>query len=324
MSVVLQMTAPVVDLIYLVRALPVSGREEAAEGFALEVGGGFNAMAAARAAGAEVRLGRRLGTGPLSQTVAARLDELGIGAMADRLPGLDQGCCVVLIEPGGERSFVSYPGAEGTILPEDLARIDLRGVSHVLLSGYVLHYPRAREALAPWIAGLGDGIAVVFDPSPVVALIPQGVLAQVMARADWISANAEEAHSLTGLTDARAAALALAAGRRGGALLRQGAAGCLLATAGHLTPVPPHRVAPVDTNGAGDCHIGSFVARLIAGDDPLTAARYANVAAALSTTRPGPATAPARAEVEAVEATLASGTHDTPSGCDAITKEDTE
>ena len=34
----------------------------------------------------------------------------------------------------------------------------------------------------------------------------------------------------------------------------------------------------------GDCFGGSFVARLAAGDDPFDAARYANVAAALSTT----------------------------------------
>ena len=321
MSVILQMTAPVVDMIYKVRALPVSGQEEAAESFAMEVGGGFNAMAAARAAGADVRLGRRLGTGPLSDTVATRLDERGIGTMEGRLPGLDQGCCVVLLEPGGERSFVSYPGAEGTIRPADLAGLDLPDVSHVLLSGYVLHYDRARDALAPWIAALSRNITVVFDPSPVAHLIPSGVLAQVMARADWISANEDEARHLTGRADAPAAALALAAGRRGGALLRQGAAGCLLATDGALERVPPHRVAPVDTNGAGDCHIGSFLARLIAGDAPVAAARYANAAAALSTTRFGPATAPARHEVEAILKTQA---NDTQNGYITPNKEEIE
>jgi 2-dehydro-3-deoxygluconokinase len=43
-------------------------------------------------------------------------------------------------------------------------------------------------------------------------------------------------------------------------------------------------------HGAGDTFDGSFLARLIAGDDPETAARYANVAAALSTTGYGAVT----------------------------------
>jgi 2-dehydro-3-deoxygluconokinase len=48
--------------------------------------------------------------------------------------------------------------------------------------------------------------------------------------------------------------------------------------------VPPYPVRPLDATGAGDCFGGSFIARLAAGADPFDAARYANVAAALSTT----------------------------------------
>jgi 2-dehydro-3-deoxygluconokinase len=49
-----------------------------------------------------------------------------------------------------------------------------------------------------------------------------------------------------------------------------------------------HRIAPypcrsVDATGAGDTFGGAFVARRLAGDDLLAAARYAAVAAALST-----------------------------------------
>jgi 2-dehydro-3-deoxygluconokinase len=47
--------------------------------------------------------------------------------------------------------------------------------------------------------------------------------------------------------------------------------------------VPGFTVDAVDATGAGDCFGGAFIARLIEGDDPFSAARYANVAAALST-----------------------------------------
>jgi 2-dehydro-3-deoxygluconokinase len=42
-------------------------------------------------------------------------------------------------------------------------------------------------------------------------------------------------------------------------------------------------VQAVDATGAGDCFGGAFIARIVAGDDAFAAARYANVAAGLST-----------------------------------------
>jgi 2-dehydro-3-deoxygluconokinase len=61
------------------------------------------------------------------------------------------------------------------------------------------------------------------------------------------------------------------------------AEGCLIATPKERFRLPGHRVDSVDATGAGDTFDGAFVARLLAGDDLKTAARYANVAAALST-----------------------------------------
>jgi 2-dehydro-3-deoxygluconokinase len=48
--------------------------------------------------------------------------------------------------------------------------------------------------------------------------------------------------------------------------------------------IPPHPVRAVDATGAGDTFCGSFLARVLAGDAPLAAARYAGVAAALKCT----------------------------------------
>ena len=48
--------------------------------------------------------------------------------------------------------------------------------------------------------------------------------------------------------------------------------------------VPGFAVQPVDATGAGDCFDGSLVARLAVGESLLDAVRYANVAAAISTT----------------------------------------
>jgi 2-dehydro-3-deoxygluconokinase len=65
--------------------------------------------------------------------------------------------------------------------------------------------------------------------------------------------------------------------------LKMGSAGALLALPGRRIRIAPHRVEALDATGAGDTFDGAFLSRLLEGDDPETAARYANVAAALST-----------------------------------------
>ncbi|WP_236545249.1 PfkB family carbohydrate kinase [Tropicimonas marinistellae] len=299
MSVLLQMTGPVVDLLYDVTAVPRSGEEAVVTGFSMSPGGGFNAMVAARRAGMAARCGGSVGTGPFAARVLAALEEEGIGLARSRDATRDTGCCTVLIEPSGERTFVAAEGAEGHMNLDDLEAMDLSGVTRVMVSGYTLLYAGARDAVAAWIARAENLPPLLLDPCPLVAEIPQDVLRPVLARAEWVSANAQEAAHLTGYSDPRAAAQALAENRQG-AVLRVGAEGCWLATDGQVAKVAPHAVTAVDTNGAGDTHIGSFLARLDATGDALHAARYANVAAALSTTLKGPATAPSQADVLAL------------------------
>jgi 2-dehydro-3-deoxygluconokinase len=81
-----------------------------------------------------------------------------------------------------------------------------------------------------------------------------------------------------------------------------GAEGARVFWDGNVAVVPAHKVDPVDATGAGDCFDGAFLARLLAGDAPDAAARYAAVAAALSTTGYG-AVAPIP-DVQAVRAAL--------------------
>ena len=72
--------------------------------------------------------------------------------------------------------------------------------------------------------------------------------------------------------------------------LKMSSEGALLAFPDKRIRIAPHRVQSVDATGAGDTFDGAFLTRLFDGDDPETAARYANVAAALSTTGYGAVT----------------------------------
>lgn len=307
-----QMSGVCADLVYRIRALPRPGEDAIVLAPArLTAGGGFNAMLAARRAGLAVAFAGTLGQGPIADICAAALAEAGIAVLRPRMASMDQGVCTVLVEQDGERSFIASEGADGEVTEADLAGLALHRDDWLLLSGYALTHAGSRAAFTRWLQAHPTGLRLVFDPSPQVAQIPDAARRAALAAALWVSANAAEARFLSGLDDPADAATALAATRPagGGALVRDGARGCHLALAGGAAiHVAPHPVAAVDTNGAGDAHMGYFIAMLARGEAPARAARLANIAAALATTRHGPATAPDLAAVLAAMLTAAGAT----------------
>jgi sugar/nucleoside kinase (ribokinase family) len=107
------------------------------------------------------------------------------------------------------------------------------------------------------------------------------VLGRLLPRLAWWSGNAAEARAATGLGGVEDAARLLAGTVRRGAVVRLGEEGCVVAVRG---ADPVHLRAPavraVDTNGAGDTHVGVFLAVLLDGRGPVEAASRANEAAA--------------------------------------------
>jgi len=294
----LQLHGAIVDLIYHVEAVPEPGGEASVCKSQIAAGGGFNAMVAAKRSGLSVSYAGAVGAGPLGDIVFDALVAEGIDCLRPRDASRDQGCCTVMIDPSGERTFIAAEGAEGHVDDLDLQSIDMSDYGWSLISGYNLYYQGSRDATTRWLADDTDIPNLVLDPAPVIGSVRPDAIKAALSRAVWVSANASEAELLTGASDPVKAAWLLAAGRSGGAVVRTGADGCVVAWEDRVQSVPGHKVTTVDTNGAGDTHVGAFIASLARGDNPVEAALYANVAAALSTTRFGPATAPELATVE--------------------------
>ena len=296
MTRLVQLSGVILDQIFRVCTVPLPGQEAIVTGFLMTPGGGFNAMVAARRWGMEVAFAGTLGTGPFADRVAQGLDAEGIAKLRPgRLPGMDQGTCIVMVDDHGERTFVASEGADGVMTDAGLAQVRTEADDWLLLSGYALGYAGSRDALTRFLQSGPPG-HLVFDPCPLVAAIPFDALTCALNAAAWISANASEASLLTGASDP-AIAVTLLARDRQGAVVRIGAGGCFVATDGAAIHIPAYPVTPTDTNGAGDAHIGAFIAALAEGRDVAQSAWLANVAAALSTTEDGPSTAPTRARV---------------------------
>jgi sugar/nucleoside kinase (ribokinase family) len=181
-----------------------------------------------------------------------------------------------------------------------VAGSEVAGLPAVAGSG-VAGLPAVAGSAVAGLSGVG-GPLVLADPGPLAAEINPVAMARLLARVDVLSCNAREARLLSGLAEPAAAAAALAERVRPGAavLVRDGAAGCWLAAGGDPELVPGLAVAAVDTNGAGDAHCGVLAAELLRGAGLAAAVARANAAAAIAVTRSGPATAPTRAEVDAL------------------------
>lgn len=287
----------VVDVVMYVPNLPEPGGDVLARDSHLTAGGAVNAMVAARRQGLPTVYGGLHGTGPFGDLCRARLAAADIVVAQPVLPGLDTGFTVALVDASGERTFATSTGAEAQLDRSHLAALDVRPDDVVCVSGYGLAYPSNGPALADWLSTLDSRVTVVVDPGPLVADIPEPVLSAALARANWWSCNEREALAMTGAGSAEEAAAAIAT--HAGVVVRLGNRGCLIAVDGSVTAVPGFSVDAVDTNGAGDAHVGAFVAALAAGLTPIAAARRANAAAALAVTRRGPATAPTSAETDA-------------------------
>lgn len=298
----------IVDLVMRVGAVPAPGGDTLASSSDLVAGGGLNTIVAARRDGMEVLFAGLHGTGPFGDVVAHGLAASGARVLHRRVVGEDSGYCVVLVDDRAERTFVTHLGAEARAGYAELAAIPLAAGDYVYVSGYSLATDVNARALARWLPELPPDVTVLVDPSPLVSELPRELFDPLLARADILTCNAREAAVLAeGAAPHHTTSRLCSLVRPGAAVLvREGVAGCRVATAGprgrdgEEVTVPSFRVKALDTNGAGDAHAGVLLSGLARGLTLVRAVRRANAAAAIAVTRPGPTSAPLQEETDAL------------------------
>jgi 2-dehydro-3-deoxygluconokinase len=214
------------------------------------------------------------------------VDTQGVGIDADARTGV---YFVTHAAAGHEFSYLRAGSAASRMRPADLP-LDLIRTSKVLhVSGIsqAISERACDTAFTAIEAAREAGTKISYDPNLRLKLWTlaraRAVIVGTIPLCDWFLPSLEEAEQLSGLSEPQA--LLDWCHTRGAPVvaLKMGADGAWVSTATMRQHVPGHRMACVDTTGAGDCFDGAFAARLIAGDTPLAAARYANAAAALKT-----------------------------------------
>ena len=289
------------------RPIHGGGSEWARDG-GTHVGGGFNALVAARRMGAEAISLSPIGAGPHASMIEAALAREGIVDAGPRVDGVDNGFCVAMIGHDAERTFISTKGAE-TMTPETAWADFVRTMNPgdvLYIDGYLMDHPANREAAEAALRVLPEGVRVLLDVSPVI-----GIPESLPTHHAIISMNSVEARAIAKQSrldgylpfDSLSCRLAQTLGRD--TLIRLGASGAYFARSASpdsetsAAHIPTPTIDAVDTNGAGDAHTGVLAASLALGIPLERGLVLANCAGALASTLPGPASCPTREDIEA-------------------------
>jgi 2-dehydro-3-deoxygluconokinase len=215
------------------------------------------------------------------------VDVAGVGVDPDAATGI----YFVTHGPNGhEFSYLRAGSAASRMRPSDLPLDVIRQarVLHVSGISQAISASACDACFAAIEAARASGAKVSYDTNLRLKLWPlpraRAIIRASLALADWALPSLEDAKLLFRREEPDAILDACHADGAPLVVLRCGAAGCFISDGRRREHIPGHPVNAVDATGAGDCFDGAFAARLTSGDDPFTAARYANAAAALATT----------------------------------------
>ncbi len=207
---------------------------------------------------------------------------------------------------GHEFSYLRAGSAASRMRPETLPLAVVRATRLLHTSGIsqAISATACDAVCAAIDAARAAGALVTYDPNVRVKLWPlaraRAIVLATMAQSSWCLPSEDDARILFEGVALEAVVDACHRAGAPGVVLKLGPNGCLVSDGRRREHVPAQAVQCVDATGAGDCFDGAFAARLLAGDDPFAAARYANAAAALATTGYGAvAPLPRGADVEA-------------------------
>ena len=256
-------------------------------------GSAANFAAIGARAGAQVSFFGRVGDDVAGRILVAELERDGVTARIRVSAGCATGQVLVIVgaDGAGSSRMISDPGASALLAPDDLDADVFAAADLVHLSGYswLREGPAAAARAAFRIAREGKAI-LTFDPGP-AHLIQSYGHAKLMselttARVDVLFPNHEEGIAMTSRGDPNAIVAALRA-VADVVVLKEGAAGCLVAWDGGIARVPAVATSIVDTTGAGDAFAAGFAVEYIRSHDPLAAARAGSALAAATVSRMG-------------------------------------
>lgn len=225
----------------------------------------------------------RVGNDPFGTYLLDLLNERGIKANITTDPSEQTGKIVILIdEKTKNRSMITDRGANLKLSKSHIT--DVEKSKFLYLSGYSLFEKNIKDAIqyAKEIA-VSHGIPIAIDPSSTYFLKKhKAEFLQFLESISFIFPNYDEGKFLTGEKEPEKIIAALK-DIVPHPILKLGEEGCLLYDENnHLVHLPAKNVKAVDTTGAGDSFIGTFLANYVKTNDKVFSAKKATENAAIA------------------------------------------
>jgi ribokinase len=277
-----------VDLISYIDTMPKEGETLEAPDFEIGCGGkGANQAVAAAKMGSKVMMITKVGDDLFADNTIRNLESYGIDTeFTTKIPRTSSGVAPIFVDPESRNRILIIKGANQYLLPED---IDLAAEKLKKCSLIVLQMEIPLHTIYYAIDfGNEHGIPVILNPAPAT----KDLDFDYVCKCDFFIPNESELEILTGMPventeQIQESALGLIERGLKNVIVTMGSQGVMWVTKEKSQTVSSHKVAAIDTTGAGDAFIGCFAHFFVQNGDVLHAIKKATAFATLSVTKRG-------------------------------------
>lgn len=275
------------DLVAYTDRIPRPGETVMGKDFRQIPGGkGGNQASAAAKLGASVRMVGCVGTDSFGTQLRESLQQDGVNVdYVMARPQEATGVAVILVERGGDNSITVAPGANYSILPADIDKMEaVIADSHVLLLQLEIPLETVKATI---LKGKSQGKLVILNPAP-ATLLEEELLDHV----DILTPNETELEILSGhKTDTlenlkKAGRILLGKGVKD-LVITLGSRGALHINKDTEEHYDGYKVRVVDTTAAGDSFNGALAVALSQGKTMAEAIGFAMKVGAMTVTKEG-------------------------------------
>lgn len=253
-----------IDTVWPIDRLPEPGHDAYVQAVSSGLGGAtLNTAIVLDRLGQAAAVLSCLGCDPYAGQARAMISQTGVNqAYIVENAKHDTGLIFILVTPDGERTMITYRGANVYYPAEDVPETAFRDASILHISGYsLLQKPQADAVWRAVAFAQKYHVAISLDTGLEPALIIPDELRRLIATADICISGPKETGQLFGTDDPENAARYLLKEGVQLAGIKLGEKGCYLADAKADCFCPAFSVEVKDTTGAGD----SFTAGLLYG-----------------------------------------------------------